>query len=447
MDTAQIVRWAQLDTWAPPVSIATSSAWPVTRLGDILRAAKEPPARVEATDHVYLAGVRWYGNGVFIREHRRGDQLKGRIYPMREGRLIYNRLFAWKAAFAVVTADVAHAYVSNEFPQFEVEASTADLRFVQLLCVTKPFTDMVSARSTGTTAVSRNRLRESDLLDLAVPLPSLPEQRRLVAAHEGATAKALAKAEGAAALRASAWEDFAAELVVPSLAPIPVSASVSIARFSNLDRWDEASPVAAVIHRWPTSPLKAHADVRLGCQVPKRGGGTGPAWPYLRAANIRRGHLDERVEVKSMRVAQRQATALLLRRDDLLLVEGSGSPDEIGRCAIWTGDDASTIHQNSVIRARITSADLVPEFAMAWFNSEPGKVYFRQQATTTSGLYHLGSGKAERAPIPLPPRTVQERLASKLWRDVATADEWEGEADKLRRAADDDFTRAVFGSV
>jgi hypothetical protein len=38
-------------------------------------------------------------------------------------RIDYNRLFAWKASFAVVPAERADCHVSNEFPQFIPEPS------------------------------------------------------------------------------------------------------------------------------------------------------------------------------------------------------------------------------------------------------------------------------------------------------------------------------------
>jgi len=50
-----------------------------------------------------MAGVKWYGEGVFHRETVCGNGLSAsHITQLVENALIYNRLFAWKASFAVV---------------------------------------------------------------------------------------------------------------------------------------------------------------------------------------------------------------------------------------------------------------------------------------------------------------------------------------------------------
>jgi type I restriction enzyme, S subunit len=119
--------------------------------------------------------------------------------------------------------------------------------------------------------------------------------------------------------------------------------------------------------------------------------------------------------------------------------------DEVGRCAIWDGQIPQCIHQNSVVRGRITSGLLLPAFAMTWFNSVPGSGYFRTQATTTSGLFHIGAGKTAGAPIPVPPVAVQKKLAQALWSEIAAAAADEALASGRRVQAAAEFATAVFG--
>lgn len=91
------------------------------------------------------------------------------------------------------------------------------------------------------------------------------------------------------------------------------------------------------------------------------------------------------------------------------------SPGEVGRCAVWRKELDVCIHQNSVVRARLRDdAAVMPEFVEAWFNSGPGNTYIREQATTTSGLYHIGAGKLGGAPVPLPDMSIQRRLVGSL---------------------------------
>lgn len=442
-----IARWSSLESWAPWAEEAYSAPWPVRRLDEILTELSPTAHKPSADDVVRFAGVRWYGEGVFVRETRDGSQVKGKCFPLRPGALVYNRLFAWKQSFAVVTAEFADVVVSAEFPQFEVDESVARTRFVYLVCSTERFADFALARSTGSTAVSRNRLLQPEFLSMSIPLPPLAEQDRIVAEYEASLASA-ATALAAARTRAdAAWERFSSALVEPPAGDVRAGGMVSVVRFADLSRWDRPGGESGILFKYPVSRLDEVADVRLGVQVPRGNaakqskGGV----PYLASRNIGRGYLNLE-DVRLMAVPETVRDSLALRPDDLLFVEGSGSASEVGRCAIWRGELETCIHQNSVVRARPNSRDVLPEFVEAWFNSDPGNAYIREQATTTSGLYHIGCGKLGGAPVPVPARTTQERLLQGL-RSVLSAAEAEAAAARaLRMDARQRIEVEVFGN-
>ncbi|MCX5011704.1 hypothetical protein OG765_11995 [Streptomyces sp. NBC_00555] len=447
MSIVQIAPFKALASWSPPGSQIAASEWPMAQMSELateIKAVAHTPADDEI---VRFAGVRWYGNGTFVREERTGDQVIGKCYPMVPGALIYNRLFGWKSAFALVPAEMAGVMVSNEFPQFRVNEEVADSSFINLVCGSDAFAKVMLGRSTGTTAVSRNRLRVQDFLDLVVPLPPLETQQRIVADRNARITEAEELISKGIERRENAWIAFEEALGVLATEPVEVTQTVSIARFASLSRWDAEAPDAEMTLVYPMEPLDALADIRLGCQVPKKGADvTGVTRPYLRAANVQRGRLDLS-DVKNMTVSQAQTEALELKESDLLFLEGSGSLQEIGRCAIWDGQFEQCIHQNSVVRGRITSDRLVATFAMAWFNSDPGSAYFRAQATTTSGLFHIGAGKTAKAPVPLPPVEVQEELAQALWSEIAAVEADKALAGALLAQAATEFDAAVFGKA
>jgi type I restriction enzyme S subunit len=149
-----------------------------------------------------------------------------------------------------------------------------------------------------------------------------------------------------------------------------------------------------------------------------------------------------------MDVPESVVEALTLRNDDLLFVEGSGSPAKVGRCATWHGELEVCIHQNSVVRARLhDDAEVLPAFVEAWFNSGPGNEYIREQATTTSGLYHIGAGKLGGAPVPIPSVPTQHELIAALHRALAPADADARETRRLRAEARARIEIEVFGSA
>src|ERR1039458_10237135 len=91
---------------------------------------------------------------------------------------------------------------------------------------------------------------------------------------------------------------------------------------------------------------------------------------------------------------------LRLQTGDLLIVEGNGSPSEIGRMAIWRGEIENCVHQNHIIRARLLGG-IVPNFCASYWNSPTGSSEVLSLAGSTSGLYTLSVSKVGRLPIPL----------------------------------------------
>lgn len=191
------ILWSEIDKWTPDSALLRlgelPAGWRLLRVGDFATQL-DNRERVRPEGAYRMAGVRWYGEGVFYRETVRGrDQSASYLFPLIPGAIIYNRLFAWKESFAVVPSELDGSYVSNEFPQFHVDSTVALAEYVYLLFGTKKIIDAVNAASIGSAAVSRNRFKESEFLSFRVPVPPLDIQRRIVAYWNLENSKASAK--------------------------------------------------------------------------------------------------------------------------------------------------------------------------------------------------------------------------------------------------------------
>jgi type I restriction enzyme S subunit len=136
--------------------------------------------------------------------------------------------------------------------------------------------------------------------------------------------------------------------------------------------------------------------------------------PYLTVRNVQRGSLDLS-EIERFEVTPSELERLRLRKGDILMVEGNGSPDQIGRNAIFDLDGADWIHQNHVIRVRLGEAATY-QFVSLFLNSPAGKVQMLERARSTSGLYTLSVAKVGSLQLPLPPVADQCRIAANLSR-------------------------------
>lgn len=211
-----VVWWHEMDRWVVPSAALLAgrlpTGWRRIRVGDAVQRVSNL-IKVEPGAEYKMAGVKWYGEGVFHRETVRGDEISARyLSPVVPAAVIYNRLFAWKASFAVVPPDLSDCYVSNEFPQFIPDASNLLPEYLFLWCISEQTITAVNAASTGSAAVSRNRFREEFFLDFEIALPPLAVQRKIVSMWETSPNSVMATAANIERLECDVEADFLAEL-------------------------------------------------------------------------------------------------------------------------------------------------------------------------------------------------------------------------------------------
>jgi type I restriction enzyme S subunit len=144
-----------------------------------------PVMRREATDHnktYRMLGVRWYAQGAFVRETKIGRDIAAKsVFRVECGDFIYNRLFAWKGSFALISETMHGCHVSDEFPTFRVDSSEACPQYIMLVFRMSDIWQAALLKSSGSTPTSRNRLRVDDFLSIEIPLPDLKTQSKIAA--------------------------------------------------------------------------------------------------------------------------------------------------------------------------------------------------------------------------------------------------------------------------
>ncbi|MEC7761224.1 MAG: restriction endonuclease subunit S [Pseudomonadota bacterium] len=158
---------------------------------------------------------------------------------------------------------------------------------------------------------------------------------------------------------------------------------------------------------WPIHSLGDLGDVQGGLQVTKRRDELELRRPYLRVANVYRDRL-ALDEIKEIGLTESEFKRVALLKGDVLIVEGHGNPDEIGRCAVWNGSVHDCVHQNHLIRFRPDPTALLSEFVSHLLNSEGGRIQLISAGRTTSGLNTISTRKVKEVQLPLPPITLQQ---------------------------------------
>lgn len=355
--------------------------WPLVPLIKLVTQHTPTLKEPRIDERVRFAGVRWYGAGLFVREERSGGDVKGKCYALKPGSLIYNRLFAWKQSFAVVTEAFADVVVSNEFPQFDVNPELATARYLALYCASPAFAQEALALSTGSAAVSRNRLKEADFLSLSVRCPPVSVQVKITESMSAVDAVIEAT-----------------ELEANRLADV---LKVRRASLVNNELFGTVSAENAF-------------DIRLGRQrSPQRA--TGPSMTrYLRSANV--GYDELRLEdVMSMDFNESERERYALQDGDVLVSEGSAGAAAVGMPAAWHGElDGVVCFQNTLLRYRAIPGMTTPQFVRHWclWAFESGT--FRDTAPEGVNIKHIGDRRAKKMPVRLPSVEEQELATAEL---------------------------------
>ena len=243
---AFVVWWKDLDRWVNPNKLLAfdnlPSGWALAKVRDAVEQLRQ--ASEVKPDHEYrMIGVKWYGEGTFHRETLRGSQISAKnLFKVRSGAFIYNRLFAWKASFAVVPPQHDNFYVSGEFPQFTVDSNRLLPEFLYLYFMTSKVIESVQAGSVGSAAVSRNRFKEDEFLDFLIPLPPLPIQQAIVEQWRQAQAAAAKSLETVAKLESEIQDGIIKNLGMRTSDDNPPLTKAFALSWQHLERWRRGIP-------------------------------------------------------------------------------------------------------------------------------------------------------------------------------------------------------------
>jgi type I restriction enzyme S subunit len=178
-----------------------SRDWPSVSLKRILTLERRP-VKVAANAEYAEIGIYSFGRGIFHKPPRTGFEVGDKsLYLIKDGDLIFQITFAWEGAVGLASMAEDGMYGSTRFPTFRVDERTCYPPYLLNYFRTEVGRSQLAAISPG--SAGRNRvLSLKRLPEVAVPLPPLDEQRRLVARIE----ELAAKVEQAQALRQQAVE-------------------------------------------------------------------------------------------------------------------------------------------------------------------------------------------------------------------------------------------------
>jgi len=310
-------------------------------------------------------------------------------YLFAPGDVLYSKLRPYLRKVAIV--DFRGVCSADMYP-LRPNPGVLDSAFFAWLLLSDEFTDYADELSRRARMPKLNRRQ---LFDWYIPLPPLAEQKRIA----GILKEQLAAVE---CVRCAAQTQLEAAQSLPAAYLREVFGS------------DEAKT-------WPRIALKVIANIRGGVQKTPARNPVAFHRPYLTVRNVQRGHLDLS-QLERFELTPAELTTLRLQRGDLLIVEGNGSLNHIGRNAIFEGDIDDCVHQNHIIRVRLDLARANSRFISRYLNSSDGMAQMVEKARTTSGLFSLSAEKVASLTVPLPPINVQGEVVHSITDELTTSE-------------------------
>ena len=362
------------------------SCFPLAKMEQFLRLRKKF-FEIKDAEEYQLVTVQLHSRGIRERSRLLGSEIKTKKQQrVKAGDLMVAEIDAKVGGYGIVPSELDGAIVSGHYFLYEIDQSQIEPDYLGLYLKTGYPEQDLQQFVKG--SVNYAAIRSQHFFELGIPLPPLDDQHRIVERIQVLTAKV------------RELETLQNGLVDETEA---LWASRSHSIFNNLQNT-------------PLARIGDICDVQGGLQKsPSRQPKDNPI-PYLTVAHVQRNHIDLSIGLRYFEVSQNELQRLRLLPGDLLIIEGNGSLDQIGRVAVFNGEVENCVHQNHVIRARPNLERVLPNYLNAFLNSPAGQEEVQKRSRTTSGLRTLSVGKIREIEVPLPSLGIQQQLVKQLQR-------------------------------
>ena len=437
------------------MSTQFSNGWAQVELGELIDKStdKADPTEIDPVPYVGLEHIE-QGTGK-LSGHGQSSEVKSTKAKFSEGDLLYGKLRpylnkVWIASFdGVCSTDIL------VFPP----AEKVSQKYLYYRLLSSDFVQYANAKSSG---VNHPRVSYKKVSQFEVGLPSLSEQRRIVAKIEELFSELEA---GVADLKRAKKQLQRYRKSVLQAAvegrltadwrrthdPEPADRLLERILEERREQWEERYrweryeskgkeppsgwkdrysepeepelndelPELPETWEWVSLDQVLLEDLRNGKSVRSREGG----FPVLRLNAIENGEIDTSVH-KEGDWTEEEASKFIIERNDFFVARGNGSIDLVGRGGLVVEDDPLDVaFPDTMVRVRVHARRFDPHFLRIAWDSRLVREHLESAARTSAGIHKVNQDDLRSTLLPLPPSAEQKQIVNEVERLLSVADD------------------------
>ncbi|MFY1705350.1 restriction endonuclease subunit S [Micromonospora sp. WMMA1923] len=272
---------------------------------------------------------------------------------------------------------------STEFHVIRPKSARLDARYL-LHFLRRPAVKLAGERRM-TGSAGQRRVPESYLANLAIPMPSMDEQRRIAKVLDRSNELRIKRREALVHL------DDLAQSIFLDIFGDPVA---------NPKEW----PVAAMSTLFDKPPT-------YGTMIPASA--LGGSWLCLRVANIQ----DWKIDLSDRKYVDLEGSGLnrhVVKDGDVLLARAIASQEHLGKAVVAHPGKGQWAFDSHLMRLSFDARRANPEYICAFFRSSGGRSLFLRVTRRSSVQFNINTKEISKLCLPVPPVAQQNEFAGRM---------------------------------
>jgi type I restriction enzyme, S subunit len=416
-----------------------SDSFQQVKIGTFLTRSKNA-IKIQDNETYRRVTIKLYGNGVKIRDEVEGKEIGTKSqFLVSERQFILSRIDARNGAFAIATKEIDGAIVTNDFPVYDIDQNLINPNYFSLLISTKRFASYFQGLSSGTT--NRQRMNETDFLEMEIPLPSIATQEKLVADYNAqmlqaaqfeATAKDLEKK-----IETYLLKELGIEIQQTEKKDWQGFSFLQPANLKELSRWDTwALGEDFNSSRYKNLTLR---DVTVG--EPQYGANSKAIKKVSDCRYIRITDINEDGSLNDEIVSAEKCESKYLLQENDLLIARSGAT--VGKTFLYNENFGKAIYAGYLVRYKIYVEIIQPEYLLMFTKSSIFKHWIKSNQRI-SAQPNINGQEFLNSIVILPPLKIQNKIVNHINSLKAKIKVLKTETENLRSKAKGDFESELF---